>query len=267
MQRPMRILLLLPTLAFASGCNLLAPPEDEEASGTVFLWVSSDKDAYTSCGGVGCPEGGNNYGTQGFLPVANNPPINVLKKGYVHFTPPTFPEGTEIQEAYFEMFHGATMEDGHTDDIDIPVAEGAGAWSPLTLTHANQPNPDLTGSFTTINLKSNAWSGTPNIADRVIAWHDTPSSNNGLVTYWVYAGAGVEKGFSSNNHTSRTATDLGQAPRLLIKAKFPDGTSTSDMQLGALPADNDIDLGTEVLMVRFQSGDDWPEEWAVTRGL
>ena len=262
----MRSVLASLVLLASAGCQLAPPPGGGTASGTVYLWVSADKDAYTSCGGSGCPEQNNNYGTQGFVPVANNPPLNILKKAYVHFTPPTFPEGTEIEEAYFEMFHGGTNEDGSTDAIDIPVAEAIAAWSPLTITHANQPNTDLTGGFTTIDLRSAAWSGTPDISATVIDWLETPATNHGLVSYWVYQGTGVEKGFSSNNHTSRTANDLGQAPRLLIKAIFPDGTSTDDMQLGALPPDNDIDLGTSVLMVEFRSSSDWPEDWDVSVG-
>jgi hypothetical protein len=262
----LRSLSLASLSLLSSACVLPPPGGDGTASGTVYLWVSADKDTFASCGlqANGCPEQNLNYGQHGTLSVAFNGVA--LKKTYVHFTPPTFPAGTVIEEAYFEMNHGGQNEDGQSDDIDIPVAAAVADWSPMTLTWANQPNNDLTGGFTSINLISQDWSGTPDISTTVIGWHDNPSTNTGLAIYWPNASPGIEKGFYSNNDISRTASDLGKAPRLLIKAQFPEGTSTDDMQLGFLPADNDLDLPGQILMVRFQSNSDWPADWEVRKG-
>lgn len=250
------------------ACGQLPLTSDPTASGTVYLWVSADKDALVSCGPASsnCSEQNLNYGTYGFLAVANNGVG--LKKSYVHFTPPTFPAGTEILEAYVELFHGGQNEDGQTDDVLIPVAHALAAWDPNTLTWANQPNTQLVGEFTTVNLTSQDWSGTPDVAPLVQDWHDQPATNYGLVLYWNQQSLGIEKGFSSNNHTSRTQTELGQAPRLLIKIQLPDGTTTDDMTLGFLPPDHDLgNLPQPLTTVRFQSGDDWPAEWGVRKGL
>ena len=126
-----------------AGC--LPPQNSGTASGTVYLWVGADKDTYGSCGniGLGCPEQNQTFGQNGTLPVAYNGVA--LKKTYVHWTPPTFPAGTVIEEAYIELWHGGMNEDGQSDEIDIPVVDAQAPWSPETLTWANQPNNSLTG--------------------------------------------------------------------------------------------------------------------------
>jgi len=59
--------------------------------------------------------------------------------------------------------------------------------------------------------------------------------------------------------------DMKTAPRLLVKIKLPAGKTTNDIELPAWPSDNDLDFGAgvEILMLKFQSGSDWPEDWNV----
>lgn len=256
--------LALASLALLSGCTLLNKSNNQGmADGDVYFWISSDKDTYVSCGNPmqGCPEQNQSFGMSGQL-VAAESDISI-RKTYVHFTPPTFPAGAVVLEAYLELYHSGKNEDGNTDDLLLPVDTAAAPWSPNTLTYANQPNNSLFGSMTTLDLQSQAWSSTPDIAGLVEQWVDNPTINNGLVVYWYSTSQNAEKAFHSNNHTSRQAQDLGLAPRLLMKVNFAEGTSTADMTLGALPPDNDIDLGVNVLMVNYKSATEWPADWAV----
>jgi hypothetical protein len=257
--------LILASLVSLTGCIPLPTSTGggTVADGDVYFWISSDKDTYVSCGSPAqsCPEQSWTFGTRDQL-VAAEWDLGI-KKSYIHFTPPTLPAGAEILEAYVELYHSGRNEDGHTDDLTLPVDIAATSWSPHTLTYANQPNTQLIGSVTSIELQSQAWSSTPDISGLVSDWIENPASNKGLVVYWFSQYQNAEKGFYSNNHRSRTATDLGLAPRLLMKVGFADGTSTADMTLGPLPSDNDIDLGPEVLMVRYTSTTDWPSDWAV----
>jgi hypothetical protein len=250
------------------GCEIPSFGGDEEAKGTVFLWISSDKDTYVSCGAAGppCPEENLTFGTHGTLAVAKNG-VGV-KQIYVHFGLPTLPEGTVLEEAYLELYHPAQNEDGQTDDVDIPVARASAAWSPEQVSWATQPDTSLTGGEATINLRSTDWSGTEDIVTLVDDWYANPGSNHGFRIYWNGT-PGIEKGFYSNNDINRKVDDLGLAPRLLIRMELPEGKTTSDMTLPALPTDNDLSFpaGEEILMVRFAGGTDWPNSWKVTRGL
>jgi len=87
------------------------------------------------------------------------------------------------------------------------------------------------------------------------------------VVYWANTGMSIEKGFSSNNSITRTANDMGEAPRLLAKIRLPDGKNMNDVTLPQFPAGKDLDFpGEEILMLRYSSASDWPEDWDVTGG-
>jgi hypothetical protein len=238
----------------------------DQASGTVCLWIGADKDAYVTCGRtVGCEEGDHNHGQDIYLVVAGWELAH--KRSYVHFLLPILPEGTEIMEAYLEFHHPGKNEDGNTDNVDIPVQKASGDWSPMDLTWNNQPAFTPSQLFT-IDLKSQAWSGSSNIVAAVTDMFGDPESDYGFVLWWTeLTGVGIEKGFHSNNCMDRTASDLGSSPRLLVKIKLPSGKTTSDISLPALPLDNDLPFeGQEILMLRFSSGSNWPEDWDVTVG-
>lgn len=274
MNHPITVLSILILLSlYFSSCNLINQEDDEGDTGTengstVFIWVGSDKDTYVSCGQSGppCSEENINYGDSNMLVVARTGVA--LKKIYIHFGLPILPDGSTVEEAYFELYHPAMNEDGQTDDVNIPLARAAEAWSPLGVTFENEPNPQLTGAEYSINLNSRDWSGSPNIADIVRDWYDNPSSNHGFYIYWDQLNPGIEKGFYSNNDVRRTADDLGLSPRLLLKVVLPSSQTSEAITLPAIPPDNDLAFdGQEIVMARFRVADSWPEDWNVTLGL
>jgi hypothetical protein len=262
---------------FAAGCGLITGPDccctmckgpdtpKPGDTGVVCLWVSSDKDAFASYGRVG-EEVDRNFGQYGFLSVANGP--LGIKHSYVHFTPPTFPAGTEILEAKFEMYHSGKNEDGTTDDILLNVGVIRNEpWSPGTLTWANRPDRDgLPAPETEIRLRSQNWSGTPDITGFVQEMGTNPNAFHGfLVWYRDPSERQVEKGFYSNNDSRRTQTELGLAPRLVIRVRLPQGKPTSDMKLGYLPGDTDITVPREVTTVKIRKSQTWPADWNVSK--
>ena len=252
-----------PLLSVVTACVPLPTSESATAEGEVFMWISADKDTYVSCGSPmqGCPEQNTSFGSSDQLVAAESE--LAIRKSYIHFTPPALPAGAVVLEAYVELFHSGKNEDGQTDDLLLPVDLAAAAWSPQSLTFANQPNRELVGSITHLDLESQAWSSTPDIAGVAEQWISNPAANTGVVVYWFSTSQNAEKGFFSNNHSSRTPTDQGLSPRLLLRVQFAEGTSTDDMTLGTLPPDNDLDFNGEVLMVQFVSATDWPAIWDV----
>jgi len=237
------------------GCGRTSAPADD--SQTQYLWIAADKDTW-----VWFEYPDSQWGQDGYLRVAY---LGDNKRSFVHFFLPNLPEGTEVLEAYVELYHGGTTEDGYSDDLDIKVQRAAGAWSPGTLTWNNQPAFGRATEFT-IQLRSAAWSASGDIAGIVQEMVDAPASYHGFIVDYFDPGLshGIEKGFDSNNH-SRTAQDLAHAPRLLAKVLLPAGKTMNDVTLPAIPADNDLDFppGTSILMLRYSSGPDWPAAWDV----
>lgn len=266
------VYIVLSTIFLLSlGCESLLSPQSETpqpaVSGTVYLWVAADKDAYVSCGFPGsggvCPEENLNYGAHGELVVSRS--TLGIKIAYVHFLLPHLPEGTRILESYLELYHPGQQEDGQTDDVRIPVVNATAPWHPATLTYANQPNIfGASGEFD-IRLRSRAWSGSRDITDIVTPHFNNRSRFYGFAFWWPFGkNPPIEKSFYSNNDSRRTASDLGLSPRLLVKIELPAGKSTDDIVLPPLSADNDLPFnGQEVLMLRFASGSNWPAGWNV----
>jgi hypothetical protein len=236
---------------------------DGAASDSVCLWLSADKDATVSCGRTSsCEEGDRNFGQDGILVVADWE--NAHKQTYIRFTIPTLPVGTEIIDAYVELNHPGKNEDGKRDDIDIPFMRASGPWSPMTITWRNQPNADPLVAESTIRLRSQAWSGSPNVLHLVRPWFENPSTNHGILVYWRSTlGLGIEKGFYGNNDIRRKQNDPGPAPRLLVRIKLPEGKTTNDITLPYLAADTDLDQPRPVTTVLFRKGGTWPADWSV----
>lgn len=247
------LLCLLPILAGCSSSTTTGPT----SSGVVCLWIGADKDTW-----VWFERPDNEWGQDGHLRVAD---YGDHKRSFVHFHLPILPEGTEILEAYLELYHGATSEDGYTDDIDIMVQRAPRPWSPQTL-NWNSHLPFTPSSEFTIDLRSQAWSASADINQRVVEMFGDPANDHGFVVHYDNQSltTGVEKGFHSNNY-NRPADDLATAPRLLVKIELPEGKTTDDMVLPALGSDNDLDFpaGTEILMVKFAPGPGWPSSWNV----
>jgi hypothetical protein len=239
-----------------SGCST-SSTSGPTSSGTVYLWISADKDTWVW---YEYPE--SSWGQDGYMRVAF---MGDNKRSFVHFHLPILPQGTQILEAYMELYHGGANEDGYTDDLDIMVQRASGAWSPETLTWNNQPTFIRSTEFF-IDLRSQTWSATPDIVDVALQMFADPDSYYGfIVDYWASSvPQGIEKGFDSNNYT-RTADDLKHSPRLMLKIELPSGKTTDDITLPALASDNDLDFGegVEILMLRYSGGSDWPSSWNV----
>jgi hypothetical protein len=261
------ILLVLIILSM-NGCQQLSTAVDgTTASGTVCLWISATKDAHVSYGRTG-EEVDRNFGQNGTLVVAVGPIAR--KQTYVDFSLPTFPAGTEVQAAKLELYHSGKNEDGYTDDITMNVARipGSETWTPATITWNNRP--DRGGHFaseTSMPLRSQNWSGTPDIAGYVREMMANPSAYNGFVV-WLDNPfpQQVEKGFYSDNDIRRKQNDLGLAPRLLVRIKLPEGKSTDDITLPFLPSGHDLqNLPQPITTLRFVKSDTWPSDWNTTQ--
>jgi len=222
-------------------------------------------DTYVSCGRTsGCDEGDLNFGQHGDLVVALWQ--LAAKRTYIHFLIPNVPQGTQVLEAYLELYHPGEREDGYSDDVSIPFQEATEEWTPMELTWNNQPPFSPSGRHY-IDLKSQSWAGSDNISDMVQGYFDDPSSHKGIVVYWSNVAIPLEKGFYSNNYIGRTASDMGLSPRLLAKIKLPPGKSISNVTLPPLPSATDLGFpGQQVLMMRYATGTDWPDDWDVQVG-
>lgn len=246
------------------GCNPVNSPGGN--SSEVYLWIGSDKDSYVSCGmpSGNCPEQNFNFGLNSFLVVANS--SVALKKTYIHFTLPGLPSGSQIEEAYLELFHPGKNEDGKSDNILIPVGLASSDWKPLELNYATEPDHDNPLEEFNINLRSQGWSGSINISNLMQRFFFTSEEFHGFHLFWPYQSQGIEKGFYSNNYKDRKVNDMGLAPRLLLKVHLTEGKSVADITFPArLPNDTDLYFpGQQVKILQSVSGGDtWPAEWDV----
>lgn len=228
----------------------------------LFVWIGADRDAVVRCTGADCADGDVNYGLEGSLSIANEP--GEAKASYVHFHLPELPEGVEIVEAYLELHHGATREDGRSDDRCLPIAPAAAAWAWDEITWNDQPNTigvGAGGPFA-IALRSAAWSSTGDIAEHVAALMTGDAPNHGFALFAPGAAGGlVDKGFEATNGVSRDVDDPGRTPRLLVRVHVPDGVE-GELVVPPLSADNDLPFdGQTTVLGRVAAGDDWPEIW------
>ena len=221
------------------------------------LWIGSDKDTYVW---MEYPQ--SNWKQQGYLAVAY---LGDHKRSFVHFLMPNLPEGTIITRAYLELYHGGQNEDGYSDEIDMQVQRASASWSVATLTWATQPTFSRQTEFY-LHLRSKNWCGSDEIQDVVTEMIVHPENDFGfIVDYYDPALThGIDKGLHSNN-LDRTAADMKTAPRLLMKIRLPAGRTFSEITLPPLSSDNDLGFapGTEILMMRYAPGSDWPDEWSV----
>ena len=284
-------LLAMVALLSLSGCSLFCrycPEEGPECCedfaqvGTVegngnnwvFLWIAAYKDTYVDS------HDPRTFACVDDLRVAFFPRGEldiVLRRTYVDFVMPQLPAGSDITEAYLNLYNPASRGDGTSDNILIPVREARAYWPACTLTWATQPEPNNVfvgnGNFQ-LRLRSQSWFGTENIDSTVRRMFDNPNTNEGFILYLPAPPQGeqsAQKAFWSNNHRSRTATDVGLAPRLLVRVRLPSGTDASEIVMPPLPADNDLGaLGDAVRILRIadaaNSNSPWPPGWEVARG-
>ena len=108
------ILLLALLIGGCGSVRVLTP--GSPITGNVAIWVSADQDTYVSCGRTSaCEEGNLNFGSHSPLAVAGWDLARKLP--FVRFELPPLPPGTEILEAYVELYHNGQREDGRTDDV------------------------------------------------------------------------------------------------------------------------------------------------------
>lgn len=183
------------------------------------------------------------------------------KTTFVHFTLPEFPAGTEIMEAYIELNHNATQEDGRTDNLNLPVGRPMELWTPMTRTWNSSTDKGTMSAGYHVCLKSNAWSPTRNIATQIRGKREYD-----LTVYWTWPSTQppIEKGFASLNDINRTTTSLGISPRLLIRVQLPPETTMWSNSVRTFQPGEDLGrLSQPVLMMLAESGSAWPASWNV----
>lgn len=245
--------------AFVSSCDIIDLTNIQTpASGYVYYWITTDADTYVECSFAGgaCSGGDFDHSGYDFVTVAHSPLS--IKRSYVNFPKVTFPPGTIIEEAYFEMFHSGKNEDGKSDEILMDVNRVRKTWNAGTLTYTNQPIPTGNGGEVQLKLESQDWSGTTNLSTQMQQELMGSSTFEGFLISLLSPNPGYEKGFYSGNHRSRTLNDLGLAPRLLLRVKLPDGFDTNDVIVGPGHIDGS---GGNYVGFRFQTGSNWPSDW------
>jgi hypothetical protein len=248
------------TCLFLFSCEIVddVVNVNQTAEGTVYYWITSDADTYVECVSIGGACNGSEIDHSGydFITVGHN--VNAIQRSYVNFPRPGFPPGTVIEEAYFELFHSGKNEDGKSDDILMDVHKVRSGWNAGQLTYTNQPIPVGGGGEFRMKLESQDWSGTENIGFDPEKEFGPAGIFEGFLVFISNYEPGYVKGFYSGNHKSRTLTDLGLAPRLLLKVTLPSGTSTNDVTFDAVHADG---KGGGYFGFRFRQGLDWPADW------
>jgi len=242
-----------------SGCDLVNDlGQNQPFNSEVYYWISSDADTFVECNtqSGGCSGDSTDHSGFDFLSVTHNE--NSIKRSYINFPKITFPQGTEIQEAYFELFHNAKNEDGKSDDILIDVNRVHINWNAGTIRYSNQPIPTGNGAEFNMKMKSQNWCGTINISTEMQTDLMGVSDFQGFLVSIQNFFPGYEKGFCSGNHRSHTLTDLGLAPRLLLRVKLPNGQTNNDVLIGPGHTDGS---GTNFIGYRFQTGNSWPVDW------
>ncbi len=248
------------SLILALGCGgdpQVQGPQPTE--GTLFLWVGADQDTYTKCSvAAACANGDQNHPLQGELHVSSESAVE-LKRAYVHFSLPTLPAGTEIVRAHLEVYNGAKQGDGKSDDVCLGVTKLGETWSPFDLTWMDQPvDQALSGEFG-LSFRSKAWT-TANVTDAVREHVEDPSKNFGFAIT-APPNTEIDKAFYSLNAQSRTAKDLGLAPRLLIEIDLPAGSDPIEWpEEVASPSDLPFP-GKDVVIARTATGEDFPAHW------
>ena len=251
--------------------STLRPTMEGTAQGeTAFLWLAADKDAWVGCTAQNCADGDLNHGTLFSLDVAAPSIPPGIKRAYLEFYIPELPPGTQVQEAYINLYEDSRQVPGTTS---LPVVRVTEEWDPRNINHANQPmtigllSEDATlGAFQGINQ----WRGTipgGNLASVVQDHLDYPTRNHGFLINNPST-ATYLRSFRSDNAPSRTESDMDFSPRLLLKVSLPgEGfLDATNVGLPPLPEDTDLDeflTGPDVLMVRIAGGTTWPDSWDV----
>ena len=261
--KTMKLFFLLSILLGFTGCELIFNEEDIEAvvgSRIAYYWIVADADTYVECvkAGGGCTAIEADYTGR---PLVTSHNALGVKRSYFNFPLPNFPAGTIVEEAYVEMFHSGSNEDGKTDDIAIDVSRIRTSWVADAVHYNNQPVLPGGGGEFLLKLESRDWSGTNNIASAMNQEIQNPNDFHGFVAFIARNEPGYEKGFYSNNDILTAADQMGRGPRLLLKVELPQGVSTQDVNFPNQHSDGN---GSTIFGVQVRQSNDWPIEWNVT---
>jgi hypothetical protein len=278
------IILAAFSLAAFTGCSIPIVPGTPVTmtggSGTVYMWIAPIADTKIDA----------DYPDQNFLRSGDNTYARAhipgtkawYAKSFVKIQLPRLPEGTKIDEAYFEMFHSGTTEDGTTDNTSFFVSPVGVQWRADSITWNHSPDDRTVSSGIApwrAPLHSNDWCGTADISNLVRDWFADSSKNTGFrIELGDYQN--FYKSFYSNNafigsrnSGGRTDSTVGKAPRLLVKIELPAGMTTEDIKWNPIPFDNDITIGSftkrngHIIQAIYASGyTDFPAEWGVKKG-
>jgi hypothetical protein len=238
------------------SCDILTTlPENR----TAYYWIIADADTYVECvkaGGACVPVEANYSGRS--LVTAHG--AHGVKRSYIDFPLPDFPQGTVVEEAYVELFHSGTNEDGKRDDIFIDVSRVREPWVADNVHYSNQPvQTGITGEFQ-IRLESNAWSGSSDIGFLMNQEIKNASNFHGFVAFIGRPEPAYEKGYYSNNDQSVIRDGMGKAPRLLLKVELPEGVNVNEIGFSERHSDTN---GGRIFGSRVRQTEDWPSEWEV----
>jgi hypothetical protein len=267
-----------------SGCKMPTGPvvmtSSGAASGTVYMWIAPIVDTKID---ADAPDMNFYKAPDNTFARAHIPGTTAwYVKSFVKIQLPRLPEGTKIDEAYFEMFHSGTTEDGTTDNTSYHVSEVGVPWRADSITWKHSPDGGTLSSGLNVlsaRIHSNDWSGTEDISGIVKNWFADSSKNNGF-RIELGDNQNLYKSFYSNNsfigsHNSdgRSDSTVGKAPRIVVKIELPAGKTTADIKWNAILPDNDLTFGSfskrtnHIIQAIYASGtQDFPAEWGVKKG-
>ncbi|MBX3744933.1 MAG: DNRLRE domain-containing protein [Verrucomicrobiae bacterium] len=251
-------------------CTSVAQTGRIEGRGTewVSLWITAYKDTY-----VDRREPDRRFGCEPDVRVASLlvEPVPVTRRTYVHFVLPRLPAGSQIGKAFLNLYNPDFSNP--PENAPIHARTAVRHWDPCDLTWNNQPEEPgfLSSADFGIKYRNRDWCGpTASIRQFIEPIFANAAAHEGFIIFTPVQPS-QQKAFLSNNHSSRTANDLGLAPRLLVRVKLPPGTTAADIRIPPLPADNDLGaLGVHVLLVAVADAADdlepFPAAWNVFEG-
>lgn len=242
---------MLTACGSGGGGNEFVKPGEETAALAIWIWLAADQDTSVRCQGPFCTGGDSIYGFDPLLVVADNSILTA--RSYMKFTMPELPAGSEVEEAYLELYQTGGDAAAFGDNLVgvIPVED---AWRPDTMTYYTQPrsfpgqnefnitpSSNNTGWWTSPNLKRYADYKLGNrqfnygfVTTRPKA-QDTPTAPSTSNTYR----------FASNNDAARTPTTIGRGPRFMLRVRLPVGATYNDVSLPVLPSAHDLVTDTD----------------------
>jgi hypothetical protein len=246
-----------------SGCDFFGKDDPIITDDSYYVfWLAASKDAHVSSS-----QPDYNYDGM-FSLISSHGDPNKEQRFYIKFFMPQLPAGTEVLEAYINIYEDS--QTGQAGTVTIAVDEAVAEWDPYAITWNNQPNPiGLSGSAggqIQAYVTNNMWRKTADIKGIAQKHLDDPDSNFG----WLFNNSSsipFTRSFKSMNALdARTQTELQLGPRLLMKVKSStplDANNIGTTITGSTELGNMYGFGTDIMVYLIQSGEEWPVEWEV----